>query len=42
MGRPDYDDVTAGGNEEPSATQCDTTGWLQHGQDPDDVEYRDS
>lgn len=40
MGRPDFDDATAGGPYEPDTTQTDTTGWLQHGQDPDDREYR--
>jgi hypothetical protein len=40
MGRPDYEDATTGGNEQPSTTQGDTTGWLQHGQDPDDIVYR--
>lgn len=43
MGRPNYDDAVAGGSdEEPANTQGDTTGWLQHGQDPDDIEFRGS
>jgi len=40
MGRPDYDDATAGGSDEPSTTQGDTTGWLQHGEDQDGLELR--
>lgn len=33
MGRPDFNDATAGGPHEPDTTQGDTTGWLQRGQD---------
>lgn len=40
MGRPNYDDATAGGSEEPSTTQGDTTGCLQHGDDQAGVEFR--
>lgn len=40
MGRPSYDDATAGGSDESSTTQGDTTGWLQHGDDQDGVELR--
>lgn len=42
MGRPNYDDATADGNDqqEPLTTQGDTTGWLQHGQDADDIQTR--
>lgn len=39
MGRPDYDDAIAGGYED-APSQGDTTGWLQHGQDSDGVEFR--
>lgn len=39
MGRPDYDDAIAGGNND-SSTSGDSTGWLQHGQDSDGVEFR--
>lgn len=43
MGRPDYDDSIAdcGAGQVPSTMPGDTTGWLQHGQDPADVEMRD-
>lgn len=41
MGRPDYDDATADGDDG-STTQGDSTGWLQHGQDPGDIELRGS
>lgn len=43
MGRPDYDDsITDGGTSQvPSTLPGDTTGWLQHGQDPADIEMRD-
>jgi len=40
MGRPSYDDTAAGGSDEPSAPQGDTTGWLQHGEDQGGVERR--
>lgn len=39
MGRPDYEDATAGGNAGPT-TQESTTGWLQHGEDPGAIEHR--
>lgn len=39
MERPNYDDATAGSHDhfEPSDAQAETTGWLQHGRDLDDV-----
>ncbi len=42
MARPEYEDAAAGGgyDPEPSTTQGDTTGWLQHGQDPDSIQTR--
>lgn len=39
MGRPDYDD-SAGDYDDGGPSQVDTTGWVQHGQDPDGVEFR--
>lgn len=39
MGRPDYEEAAANGNDV-ATTQADTTGWLQHGQDTGDIEYR--
>lgn len=39
MGRPEYDDATAGDNS-PQNTSGDTTGWLQLGQSTDDFETR--
>lgn len=43
MGRPDYDDSSAGdddGQDLPN-TQADTTGWLQHGRDSDNIQTRE-
>lgn len=40
MGRPDYDDATAGGSDDAVVKPGDAIGWLQHGLDPDDVEHR--
>jgi hypothetical protein len=35
MARPEYEDATAGGeDEQPSTAPTDATGWLQHGQEP--------
>lgn len=41
MGRPNYEDSAAGGDDQqPATTESDTTGWLQHGQDPESLERR--
>lgn len=42
MGRPDYDDSVAGSDDPPAhlTTQGDTTGWLQHGHDLGEIEFR--
>lgn len=41
MGRPEYDDAAAGGNNDSHhATAGDSTGWFQHGQDLDDIQTR--
>lgn len=42
MGRPDYEDSIAGGDDAPLTTEGGTTGWLQHGHDAEGVEYRDN
>lgn len=42
MGRPDYDDATAGDDDhEIFDVHGDTTGWLQHGQSQDEKQSRE-